>query len=876
MSRFDDDMDEEMRLHVALLTERNVAAGMNAAEARRAALVAFGSTDAIQERARAVRPFAWLADLARDAAYGARTLRRDAGFTIVVVLTLALGIGTCAAIFSVVDGVLLRPLLYPGSDRLVVLEETFLPRFPRLPASPGHYVDWRERSTSFESLAAVQLADGIPGREGSYNLTGRGEPLRLSAARVSANTFATLRTRPALGRDFTADDDRPGHADVVISSHGFWLRRLGGRADVIGQALDLNGRPFTIVGVMPRGFELGRAVDVFTPIALSETERNDRGGSHVYDVIGRLGPGITFDEAQREMALVARRLAEEHPQAGGDAGRDAGVRLAPMLDARVGGVRPMLLTLLGAVGLLMLIACANVANLLLARAAGRSKEMAIRAALGAGPARIVRQLLTESVLLALAGGALGAAVARVGVSALVALAPAHLPRANEIAVDARALAFTLTLALAAGVAFGLAPAFSAMRIDLHRALKEGGRGSGHQGPRQQRLRAALVVVELAVALVLLAGAGLLIRSFARLHQARPGFEPEGAVAAALVLSPGKQREGAAQAAFAEQATARLAALPGVTAAGAVEALPFSGDVINVVALRVAGRPPPEQHPTANVFSVTPGYFEAMGIPLLRGRRFDAHDSAGGAPVAVISQSAARGLFPGEDPIGERIDAVRAGPDRWREIVGVVGDVKLDRLDGDVTLQAYAPFGQAPSASVTFVLRAPGLAAAPAAAAVRAAIAAIDGDQPVAHVRPLGELVARSFARERFAMILFAVFSAAALLLAGVGVYGVTAYSVAQRTGEIGVRVALGARPRDVVALVLRGGGRLVATGIVAGLACAVPLAQVLRSMLFGVSPSDPFTFIAIAVLLAIVALVACVVPARRAARVDPMIALRAE
>jgi putative ABC transport system permease protein len=868
----DREMDEEMRLHVALLAEQNRAAGMDPVEARRAALVRFGPAEALQERARAQRPLFWLADLGRDAAYVLRTLRRRPGFAAVVVATLALGIGACAAIFSAVNGVLLRALPYPGSERLVVVKETFLPRFPELAVSPGHYFDWRERATSsFESLAAVQMADGIPGREGSYNLTGRGEPARVSAARVTANTFATLRTPPALGRDFSPDDDRPGRSDVAILSHGFWMRRLGGRADAVGQALTLNGRPFTVIGVMPAGFELDRPVDLFTPAAFSEAERRDRGGSHVFDVLGRLRPGVSLAQARRELTLLANRLAEEDPATSAH----TGVIVSPMLEARVTGARAVLLSLLGAVGLLLLIACANVAHLMLARAAARSQEIAVRVALGADRPRIVRQLLTESALLALAGAALGLLVAHVAVSALAALAPDSLPRAREIAVDGPVLGFTAALALAAALGFGLAPALAAARIDLHRALKEGGRGATG-GRRHQQARGALVAAEVAIALVLLVGAGLLIRSFARLVQVRPGFEPQGAVALRVALSPAKYPGDPERAAFADAAVRRIAALPGAAAVAAVDALPFSGDVINIVALKVAGRAPPADYerPTAHVFSVTPGYFAAMGIPLVRGRAFNAHDDARAPPVTIVSRTLAARLFPGEDPIGKRIDAVRDGPDRWHEIVGVVGDVKLDRLDGDAVPEAYAPFAQGPSGTLTFVVR----GAAPAAPTkeARAALAAVDPDQAVASVHALGELVARAVARQRFAMLLFAVFSAAALLLAAVGVYGVVAYAVAQRTGEIGVRMAFGARTIDVVGLVLRQGGRLVAVGLTAGIGGALALTRLLGSMLFGVSPYDPLTFAAIAALLTLVAALACAVPAYRAARVDPATVLRAE
>jgi putative ABC transport system permease protein len=805
----------------------------------------------------------------RDLRHALRQLAHAPGFTVVALLTLALGIGASTAIFSVLNSVLLRPLRYPDSDRLVVIRETWLPRFAELPVSPGHYFDWRAQASSFESLAALQLADGIPGRPGSYNLTGSGEPVRVSAARVTANTFATLGTPPALGRGLAPGDDRPGHDQVVVLSHGFWLRQLGGRRDVLGQTLRFDDRPFTVVGVLPRDFALDRPFDVYTPAGFTAGEQSNRGGGHVLDVIGRLKPGVSIAQARGELQRIAARIAAQDPATS----QGWGVKVTSLLEATVAGARPVLLALLGAVALLLLMACANVANLLLARAAARERELAIRAALGADRARIVRQLLTESVLLATLGGLLGVLIARVGLGALLALAPEGVPRAGEIAVDLRALGFACLLALATGITFGLAPVLRAAGIDLGEALKDGGHGAGDS--RRQSLRGALVVAEVAIALVLLVGAGLLVRSVARLLQIDPGFRARGAFAVSLSLPSRRYATPARQAAFADDAIARLAALPGVQSVGATAALPFSDDVINLIAFRVAERPLAGGWPTTYAFQVTPDYLPALGVPLLRGRLFDGRDVAAGAPVALINQAMARKLFGGEDPIGRHIDAVRGGgPDQWREIVGVVGDVKQDRLDADAPLQAYAPFAQAPWPAMTFVVRAPS-APATLPAALRAAIAAVDPDQTITRIRRLDELLSRALARQQLAMWLFAIFSGAALLLAAVGIYGVMAYTVGQRTGELALRLALGAQARDVIGLVLAQGVRLIALGVAAGLAGASLFTRVLASLLFGVEAGDALTFAAVATLLALVGGAACLLPARRATKIDPTAALRA-
>jgi putative ABC transport system permease protein len=796
-----------------------------------------------------------------DIRFALRQLAKAPGFTAVALLTLAIGIGACAAIFSVVDGVLLRPLPFPEPDRVVVVRETFLPRLPEFGVASGKYPVWQQQASSFESLAASAVD--------AYNLTGTsGEPVRLDAIRMTANTLPTYRVQPELGRNFSPDEDEPDRDNVVLLSHGLWQRQFGGRTDMLGQSILLDGRAFTVIGILPATSPLPSHVDIFTPLALDDEDRRNF-GLHKTSVFGRLRVGVTVDQAQAELAVISERIGQQY------GARGWGVMVRPMLDYAVSEVRPVLRALLGAVGLLLLIACANVANLLLARATSRSKELAVRAALGANRGRIVRQLLIESVLLSLLGGALGMLVAEGGLAALLALAPSNLPRATEVGIDARVLAFTVVLALCTGLAFGMAPAFRAAAFDLNRSLKESGRGAS-EGGRRQRLRGALVVAEVAVALMLLAGAGLLMHSFARLQNVSPGFRPEDAIAVTLSLPPTKYSSDAEEAAFASQAATALGALRGVTSVGVTQRLPFGGSQ-EPRGLTIAGSPPVASRdllPITNHYTVGADYLRAMGIPLLRGRTFDARDIASGARVALVNEAVAKKLFAGEDPIGQRI-SVTNGPDTWREVVGVVGDIKNQSLDGEVTFQSYEPFAQHPGTALTFVLRTagpvPGLAAA-----IRSTIYALDPEQPVARIRPLADYVAQSIARQRFAMLLFAVFSAVAVLLAAIGIYGVMAYAVSQRANEIGIRMALGAQSGDVLRLVVGQGGRLVGLGLLVGVAAALATSRLLESMLFGVCARDPATFLAIVALLALVAAVACLLPARRASRVDPMTVLRSE
>jgi putative ABC transport system permease protein len=800
-----------------------------------------------------------------DLRFALRQLAKAPGFTVVAVVTLGLGIGACAAIFSVVNGVLLRPPPFPEPERMVSVRETS-PGVAAGSVPGGKYLAWRQAQT----LESVGSLTGM-----SYNLTSGGQPVHLYAARMTASLLATLRVNPALGRNFLPQEElRYGLESAAILSHRLWLRRFGGRAEVVGQTIELNGRPFTVVGVMPEESPLPERVEVFTPRGFAEGERRNLG--YPTDLVfARLKPGVTAAQARGELMALTERAAAA-------AGLTRllrpgwGLEVTPLLESIVGKVRPVLVSLLGAVGFLLLIACANVANLLLARASGRAAEMAVRAAIGASRGRIVRQLLVESLLLALLGGLAGLLIAAGGLRVLLALAPDTLPRAHAIGIDGRALAVTIALVVLTGVGFGMAPALQTLRLDLNDTLKQAGRTQGASGQRH-RLRGALVVGEVATALVLLAGAGLLMRSFARLQDVSPGFDPQGAHAVDIFLPRPQYSTPAQYVEFADRTMAAIAAQPGVQAVAVTGNIPFSDHHMTAeIAMRfsVPGGPPvTDPHaPLAGYYDVSPDYFRAMGIPLLRGRAFDARDGANAPRVAIISESLARKFLPGVDPLGQHITF--GSPDA-RPIVGVVGDVKQSSLDAEAGVQLYEPYAQLPDNDIIYVVRTAGPAAG-AVAAVRAAVAGLDAQVPIYNPRPLAAAVGASIARQRFAMTLFAVFSGVALLLAAIGIYGVMAYSVSQRTGEIGIRMALGAGSRDVLRLVLAQGGRLIAAGVVAGVAGGVLLTRFMETLVYGISTRDPLTFAGTAALLTAVAAVACLIPARRAARVEPMTALRAD
>ena len=803
--------------------------------------------------------------LTQDIHYALRRLFKSPGFALVAVVTLALGIGANSAIFSVVNGILLKPLPYPESDRLVGVYHVY--EKSREVMSGPNFIDVTRAATSLENAAAVQSSGII--------LTGEGDPVRLDIARASASLFGVLRVKPALGRTFTADEDTPGKTDVVVLSHGLWRTRFGSDPNVIGKRIQMDGVATEIIGVMPAGFSYPAGREAWLPIAYDESFVSKQRGAWYLRVVARLKPGITPQQSAAEVEALGRNLARRYP----DANEGLGMTTFPLHEAMVGGIRRSVLVLLGAVGFVLLIACANVANLLLARAAVRESEMAVRAALGAGRGRLVRQLLTECVILALAGGALGLLIAVWGVAFLTSLKPQGVPRLDAVTVDARVILFTFGIALVTGLVFGLVPAFHATRGALSGSLKEGGRGAV-TSRGGARVRGTLVIVEMALAVMLLAGAGLLMRSFLRLQSVDPGFNPAHTLSFELSLPDSRYKENPPRVTFFDQLLPRLRALPGVRTADAVMALPLSGTNFNI-SFSIAGRPPvpPAQEPAMEVRVATPGYFNAIGIPLKRGRWFTEDDRDGTPRVVLLTESAAQRYFPNEDPIDKTVNlGWGRGPGKPRAggaVVGIVGDVKEAGLNEPNAPEIYLPFRQWPIASMSVVMKTT-TPPESLASAVRQEVHAVDPDLPVSNIGSLETIIAESISQPRFYMLLLATFASVALVLAAIGIFGVLSYTVSQRTREIGIRMALGAPGRSVVTLIVRQAMVLVASGVAAGTIAALLASQAMTKMLFSVKPTDPVTFAGVAAGLAGVALLASYLPARRATRVDPIVALRAE
>jgi predicted permease len=798
-------------------------------------------------------------------------LVKNPGFTLIAVIALALGIGANTAIFSVVNTVLLKPLPYKNPERLVMLWEQH-PQNGRMGVAGLNFLEWRKESQSFEDIMVFINT--------SFDLTGLNMAERIEGTRASASFFKVLGGEATLGRTFQAEDEAAGAARVTVISHGFWQSRLGGDPDVLGKELKLNDEPHTIIGVMPPDF--GDRIDtwLWTPL-VAEPEQISVGGRSL-TAVARLKPGVTLAQAQSEMSAIAARLAEARPEFN----REWTVSLVSLHEQVTGDVRLILLVLSGAVGLVLLIACANVANLLLASAARREHEMAIRTALGATRARLARQLLTESVLLALAGGALGLLMALWGVDLLLGLAPGGIPRVREIGIDSHVLVFTLLVSLLTGVVFGLAPAWQSSRGDLSVALKAAGKSSSLSFGGN-RLRGALVVVEVALAVVLLVGAGLLMRSFVRLTSVDPGFGADNVLLADIPLSATRYREDHQVVQFYEEMFRRVRGLPGVEAAGTTHSLPLGGSDSNrPFIIADAPTPEPGKEPGASYRVISPEYFRALGIPLLRGRDFSETDNAGAPGVVMINQTLARRFWKDEDPIGKRLrQGAVGGESPWLTVIGVVGDVRHSGLDREPKPEMYFSYAQAAAQNsssiasnrrrITLAVRVKGNPS-DYADMVRGEISRIDKDQPVTGIRTLDETVARSVTPQRFNALLLGIFACLAVLLAMIGVYGVMSFAVAGRTREIGIRMALGARGADVMRMIVGQGMLLVLFGVGIGLAASFALTRLIANLLYGTSATDPVVFAAIAALLSLVALVACYIPARRATKIDPMNALRYE
>ena len=813
----------------------------------------------------------FMESLLQDVRYGIRGLLKRPGFTAIAVITLALGIGANTAIFSVVNAVLLRPLPYAEAARLFVPWGSRSDTQDRTNVSYPDFVDWQAQTKTLEYVAAYNSA-GTLLREGD-------EPEPISGAAVSADLFPLLKVAPIFGRSFTRAEDQPNAPPVIVLGYDLWRRRFNADPNIIGRQIRIGSTSASVLGVMPEGFRFpaqATKTEFLRPLAATLGDRTQRRNSYSLRVVARLKPGVTAAAAGSEMRAIGVQLEQQYP----DEGFRLGTRLISLHEAVTWGSRTPLLVLLGAVGFVLLIACANVANLLLARAASRHREMAIRAALGAGRRRVVRQLLTESLLLSLLGGAVGLLVAWWGVQFLLGASPLNIPRLKDVGLDTTVLTFTAVVSVLTGVIFGLAPALQASRADLQNSLKEGGRNATG-GALRNRVRAVLVVVEVALSLVLLVGAGLLGKSFLLLSEVSPGFEPEHVLSTNLSLAKAKYPQPEQQQAGFAEIVRRAAAIPGVEAAALIYPLPLGGDS-NAGTFLIAGQPAlrPEDKPTSSHRTISPDYFRALNIPLSRGRPFDERDNQHAPPVIIVNETFARRYFAGTEALGQHIivegeqgDNVVPPP---REIIGIVGDVRHESLDTESGPEYYVPYTQAPEAFMSLVVRSAADNPLSLAASVREVIKQMDKDQYVAAIQPMTKLVAESVARRRFNAQLTGVFAVVALLLAAVGIFGVLNYAVAQRTQEIGLRVALGAQTRDVLRLVLGQGVRLILFGLALGLAASFALTRVLAVMLFGVTPTDPLTFVAVSLLLASVALLACYIPARRATKVDPLVALRYE
>ncbi len=863
------ELDEDIQEHIARETQDNLDRGMSPEEARYAAMRKFGNVMQVKEEARDVWNLLWLEQLLEDMRFGLRLLRKNPGFTLVAILTLALGIGANAAVFSVVYAVLLRPLPYKDPASLLVLHET-TPKVGDVSVSFPNFIDWRAASRTFRQMAAVQAVD--------FNLAGVTQPENISGDAVSPNFLSMMGVRPFLGRDFDASEEKPGTAPVLLLSFSLWQSHLGGDPNAVGKTITLDGRSFTIVGVLPPNYRSLDTTDVMLPIGVWATDNSgaikERGERGDMVVIGRLAAGAGFGQARAEMEGIAARLAIEYP----GSNDQFSVKLQPIRQAFVGDMKTAILVLFGAVLFVLLIACANVANLFLVRGASRTKEIALRIAFGASRGRIIRQMLTESLILACFGGVVGVGLALGGIRGMARLIPGDMLSGATVNLNGAVLLFVAGVVALAAFIFGLAPALHSTKPDVQSELKEGGRSSGG-GVAQNRLRGALAVAEISLALVLLIGAGLMMKSLYRLLEVDPGFRPERVLTMGMDLRAQQYSEDPAVLNFWQQLIDRVSALPGVQSAAVGTVIPLTDSHSRSdVTIEGMALPTPGNFPHPDVHIVSPGYITALGIPLLRGRTFTDQDNEKAPLAGMINAMVARRFFPNEDPIGKRFmfgHPSAANPPKWYTVVGVVSDTRLYGLANPARLEVYVPFRQNPRNSMALVVKS-GADPASLTSAIRDAVQSIDKDQPVFAVSTMQELVSNSVATRRMTLVLLGLFSGLALVLGAIGIYGVISYSVAQRTHEIGIRMALGAPRADVFRLVVGEGLKLAGAGITIGIAAAFGLARLLSSLLYGISATDFETFLGVAVLLALVALVACYVPARRAMRVDPTVALRYE
>ena len=863
-------MDAELRFHIEAYADDLVRGGVAREEAMHRARLAFGGLDRAKEECREARGVSFIETLLQDLRYALRTLGKSPGFTAIAIITLALGIGANTAIFSVVYAVLLRPLPFANPDQLVIVFEAKPEEgIFKNGCSYPNFTHWREQDHVFSEIAADQRHQ--------LTLTGRGEPSVVDTAVVTPELFSLLDAKPLAGRTFFSEDGKQGAVPVVILSENLWRSRFGADSRIVGSSINLDKRPFTVIGIMPADFRsplLPRNQDIWIPLVhdpLFSSWMTRRGG-HWLRVLGRLKPGVSVAQAQAEMDAISARLAQEFP-----ADNDGWtVRIVPLQQEIVGDVKSALLVLLGAVGLVLFIACANIANLLLTRATSRAKEMAIRIMLGAGRTRILRQLLTESAVLGLLGGVTGILLAYWGVRGLSSLLPPDLPQVHAIRVDGWVLGFALLLSATASFIFGLAPALFAADANLQASLKEGA-GRSSEGGGRRRARSLFVVAEIALAMVLLVAAGLLIRSFVTLTSVRPGFDAQHVLKADISLPRFEYSTPQQWVTFSNELLARIQAEPGLRDSAGAVPLPLVHGFVNL-GFDIVGNPPlpPVTARTADYAAVTPGYFRVMGIPLLRGRSFSQEDSLSAPRVAIISEAMAQLYFPNQDPLGKRLKfGFPPDSDVTREIVAIVGDVRDVALSQDPGPMMYVPFAQAPFWGVVVVVKST-LNPSSVAAAIRQEVRNVDKDLPVTDVESMSDGVEASVAQPRFRMLLLGLFGAMALVLAAAGIFGVISYSVSCRTHEMGIRIALGATPARVRWLILAESAKLVLLGLACGIPTALVLARFLSNLLFGVRPADPLTFAGMAILLTLVALAASYVPTRRAMRVEPMVALRYE